>query len=329
MPAGIVLDGFMNGSILRWIATLLVIGTALVLCFMQYRAYFQNPWTRDGLVQAQVVEIASRVSGPITAVHVIDNQRVQAGDPLFDIDERTYRLALTQAEALLEQQEALTRTIRTTTARDISLQSDAPGAVSQNTLTVATNQLTAAEAGVRAAQAQLDAARLNLSFTRVVAPVNGYITNLTLQPGEMAVAYAPLVALINADSFRIDAFFRETMIRDFQPGDEALITLMSYPDTPIRGVVLGIGWGIAQQNGSTGEKLLPNVSPTFEWIRLAQRIPVRIGLRDLPAGVHLRMGTTASVLVRVAPKDTEGALAPVFPVQPTTKVDEVRIPQNG
>lgn len=274
-------------TMLRWGATLLVILTALVLVVMQYRAYFRNPWTRDGLVQAQVVEVAARVSGPITAVHVIDNQSVQAGDPLFDIDDSTYRIALTQAEAVLEQQEAM--------ARD-----------------PAAHQLAAAEAGVRAARAQLDAARLNLSFTKVVAPVSGYITNLTLQPGDMAVAYSPLVALIKADSFWVDAFFRETMIRDFQPGDEALVTLMSYPGTPIRGTVLSIGWGIAQQNGSTGEKLLPNVSPTFEWIRLAQRIPVRIGLHDLPAGVHLRMGTTASVLVRVVPKDKEGDL-PALP----------------
>lgn len=152
---------------------------------------------------------------------------------------------------------------------------------------------------------------MNLDFTHVTAPVNGYITNLTVQPGTMSTAYRPLVALINADSFRVDAFFRETQIRDFRPGDRALITLMTYSDTPLEATVESIGWGIARENGSTGEQLLPSVSPTFEWIRLAQRIPVRLHFDALPKGIELRAGTTASVLVRVHPEDTAASIPPL------------------
>mgnify|MGYP000544389425 FL=1 len=132
--------------------------------------------------------------------------------------------------------------------------------------------------------------------------MNGYITNLTVQPGTMSTAYRPLVALINADSFRVDAFFRETQIRDFRPGDRALITLMTYSDTPLEATVESIGWGIARENGSTGEQLLPSVSPTFEWIRLAQRIPVRLHFDALPKGIELRAGTTAPCLSVFIPK---------------------------
>ncbi len=154
------------------------------------------------------------------------------------------------------------------------------------------------------AQAQLDQARLNLDFTHVTAPVNGYITNLTVQPGTMSTAYRPLVALINADSFRVDAFFRETQIRDFRPGDRALITLMTYSDTPLEATVESIGWGIARENGSTGEQLLPSVSPTFEWIRLAQRIPsgfISTRFRRESSSVRARRPPCLSVFIPKTP----------------------------
>jgi multidrug resistance efflux pump len=112
------------------------------------------------------------------------------------------------------------------------------------------------------------------------------------------VANQPALALVDRDSHWIEAYFRETWVGRIQPGDEAVVTLMSYPGKPFKGTVESIGWGIAQENGSTGESLLPNVNPSFEWIRLAQRIPVRIRVKDLPEGVVLRLGSTASVLVR-------------------------------
>ena len=154
-----------------------------------------------------------------------------------------------------------------------------------------------ANASIREARAAVEQAELNLEFTEVRAPVNGYVTNLDLQLGSQAVANQPALALVDVDSFWIDGYFKENTIEHIGPGDKAVVTLMSYPDKPIHATVESLGWGIAQSDGSTGEDLLPNISPTFEWIRLAQRVPVRIHLGDLPEGVELRVGTTCSVLV--------------------------------
>ena len=150
---------------------------------------------------------------------------------------------------------------------------------------------------IRRAEADLELAQQNLDFTTVRAPVDGYITNLQLRAGDSAVTNQPIVAIIDAHSFYVEAFFRETFVSKIQNGDRAVVTLMSYPDSPLQGTVESIGWGIAQQNGSTGFQLLPSTSPTFEWIRLAQRIPVIVRLEKVPDTVKLRAGTTASVVV--------------------------------
>jgi len=148
-----------------------------------------------------------------------------------------------------------------------------------------------------AAKAALKSAELNLEFTKVTASVDGYVTNLNLRLGSQAVANQPALALVDVNSFWVHGFFRETTVSRLHPGDQAVVTLMGYPDNPLPGRVNSIGWGIAQQDGSTGQDLLPSISPTFEWIRLAQRVPVRVHLLDMPEGVKLRVGTTASVLV--------------------------------
>lgn len=154
-----------------------------------------------------------------------------------------------------------------------------------------------ANASIREARAALQQAQLNVEFTKVLAPVDGYVTNLNLRLGSQVVASQPVLALVDAHSFWVQAFFKETSIEGISSGDRALVTLMAYPDKPVEGRVDSLGWGIASQNGTTGFELLPNVSPTFEWIRLAQRVPVRVHLGDLPKGVALRAGMTGSVLV--------------------------------
>jgi multidrug resistance efflux pump len=163
---------------------------------------------------------------------------------------------------------------------------------------------------LRRASADLETAQLNLDFTKVWAPTDGYVTNLLLHVGDSAVANQPSIAVIDANSFYVEAFFRETFVESFQNGDRAIVTLMSYPSIPLEGKVESIGWGIAQQNGSTGFQLLPSVSPTFEWIRLAQRIPVIVRLEKVPDNVKLRAGTTASVLVTTGTSIGGGRLPP-------------------
>src|SRR5882672_9203369 len=165
---------------------------------------------------------------------------------------------------------------------------------------------------LRRAAADLEIAQLNLDFTKIWAPTDGYVTNLRSGVGDSAVAHQPMLAVIDANSFYVQAFFRETFVGNFQKGDRAVVTLMSYPDAPLEGRVDSIGWGIAQKNGSTGFELLPSVAPTFEWIRLAQRIPVAVRIDKVPDNIKLRAGTTASVLV-ITGTSTDGHQVPPVP----------------
>jgi multidrug resistance efflux pump len=160
-------------------------------------------------------------------------------------------------------------------------------------------------AQVRQAKAKVQSAELNLEFTQQKAPVDGYVTNLNLRLGSQAVDNQPIMALVDVNSYWVTGFFRENYIEDIRKGDRAIVTLMTYPDKPLEGRVDSLGWGIAQQDGSTGYDLLPNISPTFEWIRLAQRVPVRIHMEKIPEGVQLRVGTTASVLVMTGTIDSK------------------------
>jgi multidrug resistance efflux pump len=159
----------------------------------------------------------------------------------------------------------------------------------------------------------METAQLNLDFTQVRASVDGYVTNLNLRLGSQAVANQPALALVDAASFWVHGYFRESLVGDMRAGDPAVITLMTYPDQPLQGQVDSIGWGISQSDGSTGFDLLPSVSPTFQWIRLAQRIPVRVHLDEIPEGVALRVGTTASVLVMTGSGGDRKEVVPPVP----------------
>jgi multidrug resistance efflux pump len=337
------------------VLTATIVVVAIVVVLLKYRDYVLNPWTRDGQVRAEVVQIAPRVSGPIVSLPVRDNQFVKAGDLLFEIDPRTYAASADQAQAQYDmtddnylagekqidaslaqirqaqssikqldaqiikdkaeferQQELLPK--RATSQKsverakanyNVSLEQrkGAVASLAQADATLAKNRATLgtigdANASLRQARAELEQATLNLEFTRVLAPVNGYITNLNLRLGSQAVANQPAMALVDVNSYWVDAYFRETSVGDMRAGDKAIVTLMTYPDEPIEGHVDSLGWGISQQDGSTGFELLPTISPTFEWIRLAQRVPVRIQLDSVPEGVALRVGTTGSVLVK-------------------------------
>jgi multidrug resistance efflux pump len=290
--------------LLKYLLTGVVVLVAIGAVVWKYELYITNPWTRDGQVRAQVIQITARVTGPIINLPIRDNQKVHAGDLLFEIDPRTYETALKQDRADLEQARVNVEEARDEYQRVERIRRRDPGAVSAEEVSSRKNALRVAEAKVLAAAALLEKAELDLEFTQVRAPVDGYVTNLNLRLGSQAVANQPALALIDANSFWVQGFFRENTIEGIQPGDHAIVTLMSYPDRPLEGRVDSLGWGIYQQDGSTAQNLLPTISPTFQWIRLAQRVPVRVHLQEVPSDIALRVGTTASVLVR---KGTVGA----------------------
>lgn len=349
--------------------TAIVVIVAALLVFLKYWNYLLNPWTRDGQVRAEVIQITPRVSGPVVALPIRDNQLVKTGELLFEIDPRTYRASRDQAEAQYDktadsyraqeqQVEASRANVRAVEAQvrqahstikeieasiaknkaeferqqellpqkatskkaverakanyDVSAEKRVGALASLAQYEAELAQIEAqlaedianlgargaANASLRKAKAELEQAELDLEFTRAVAPVDGYVTNLNLRIGSQAVANQPVLALVDINSYWVHGFFRETAVSKIRPGDKAIVTLMSYPDDPLEGAVDSIGWGISQQDGSTGFELLPAISPTFEWIRLAQRVPVRVHLSEIPEHIPLRVGTTASVLVK-------------------------------
>jgi multidrug resistance efflux pump len=295
----------------KYLLTGIVVLLAVGLVYYKYWDYTKNPWTRDGQVRAQVVQIAPRISGPIIELPIKDNQFVKAGQVLFKIDPRTFKSNLDRANANLAQAKANLAPDVDSLARNMKINKRTPGAIPQKIIVNQTNLVLAAKAEILGNEADVENARLDLEFTTVKAPVDGYVTNLNLRKGSQAVANDPMLALVDVNSYWVDGFFRENYIEDIQIGDQAVITLMSSPDKPIKGRVESVGWGIAQDDGSTSEDLLPSISPTFEWIRLAQRVPVSIKIIELPKGVKLRVGTTASVMVRTGTYDSKSEKKPV------------------
>ena len=153
-------------------------------------------------------------------------------------------------------------------------------------------------ADIDAAKESLNIAKLNLEWTKVRAEVDGWVSNINFQLGTQAVANRDMLALVDKNSFWVFGFFRENMIKDIKIGDKAVVTLMAYPNTPIKGRVESIAWGISHSDGNPGGNLLPKVKPVFPWIRLAQRIPVKVKLNSpLPKDIKLRFGMSASVMI--------------------------------
>ena len=279
--------------------TLGIIGAAAWLGYKKYQHYLHNPWTRDGQVRSQVIQITPRVTGMVTAIHIKDNQFVHQGELLFEIDPSTYKLKVKQAQARLKRTIEASRGYKTEYERLKSIFAKDKGAVSQKDLIRSEVNYFKSLADIDSAKEALHAAKLNLEFTQVKAPVDGWVSNINFQIGSQATANKPLLALVDKKSFWVFGFFREDMIKDVHEGDEAIVTLMAYPDTPLKGKVESIAWGIAPRDGNPGQNLLPSVQPVFAWIRLAQRIPVRIELKKpLPKGVVLRVGMSATVLVK-------------------------------
>jgi len=284
---------------IKLVVTVFVLVLALFFGYKKYQNYFNNPWTRDGQVRTQVIQVAPRVSGMITKIDVKDNQEVKTGDLLFEIDDSKYRFKLHQAEAMLKRALEVSKGAKIEYERVKKIYKRDKGAVSQKDLIRNEVNYFKSLASVESAHEQLNIAKLNLSFTKVYAEVDGWVSNINFQLGTQAVANKPILALVDKHSFWVFGFFREDMIKGIKEGDDAIVTLMAYPDTPLNAKVESIAWGIYNTDGNPGANLLPNVKPVFQWIRLAQRIPVRLSLqKPLPDGVTLRYGMSASVMIK-------------------------------
>ncbi|MFC0408847.1 efflux RND transporter periplasmic adaptor subunit [Roseomonas elaeocarpi] len=280
------------GSTLRVLVTLAMVAVAAVLVLMLWRSYMLAPWTRDGRVQAQVVNVASEVPGTVVEVKVRDNQFVKQGDVLFQVDRARFQLAVAQAQASIASAQNQLDLARSEARRQRDLRVYA----SEEAREKADSSAAVAEATLDGARVALNTAQLNLARSTIVSPVNGFITHLRLQPGNYVNAGVAQIAIIDSDSFWIDGYFEETKLHTIQPGQTARIRLMGY-DAPLDGVVGSIGRGVSDANDATNSRGLPTVNPIFTWVRLAQRIPVRIDIKHVPEGITLVAGMTASVAV--------------------------------
>lgn len=299
--------------VLRVVATLLLVTMAAVLAWFAWQHYVYAPWTRDARVQADVVNVAPEVSGTITEVAVRDDRYVEAGDPLFRIQPIRFENAVEEAEAALAQAEAQRRFARQNASR---LERLPAGGVSTQDRQQAESELVAANAAVRQARARLSQARQDLEWASVRSPVNGYVTHLQLDEGDYASEGQSVMTLVDVNSFRITAYFEETKLPRIDVGDPVRISLMA-SDAPLRGHVASIGHGIAVANNAPGERNLPNVDPTFQWVRLAQRVPVTIDFDRSPTDLGLSVGLSATVHVqpdradaRAATEGENGLMAP-------------------
>ncbi len=278
--------------IFRVVITLVVVAVAAVVGYQLWGYYMDAPWTRDGQVTADVVGLTPDVSGLVVEVLASDNQQVKAGDLLFRIDPSRYEIALRQAEAVLASKKAALVLAERNQQRYSQLTDLTVTAEEKQTVDTDAAMATAA---VEQATADRDLAALNLERTRVKASVDGIVTNFTMRKGDYVTAGHPVFALIDSDSFYVDGYFPETKLSRIAVGDRAVVVLLG-DDPVITGRVQSIAGGISSSNVAASSSLLARIDPTFDWVRLAQRVPVRIELDEpLPAGVKLVVGRTASV----------------------------------
>ncbi|WP_437889146.1 efflux RND transporter periplasmic adaptor subunit [Phytobacter sp. V91] len=278
---------------LKYFSTLLVLAVAIVAGWWLWNFYMQSPWTRDGKVRAEQVSITPQVSGSITALHIKDNQFVKAGEVLFRIDEPPYEIAVLNAKAQLARAQAdLSKASNEANRRRHLSQ----GYISAEDLDTANINVKAMQASVAVAQAQLEQAQWQREQTTVKSPVDGWVTNLSARTGNYATAGQPVFALVDSHSFYVVGYFEETKLRHIREGDSAKIVLYSGNIT-LQGHVSSIGRAIYDQSVETDSGLVADIKPNVPWVRLAQRVPVRIQFDAIPADITLVSGTTCTVSV--------------------------------
>ncbi|MEQ3635494.1 HlyD family secretion protein [Alcanivorax sp.] len=279
---------------LRILLTVVLVILALIAGHWVWNYYLYAPWTRDGKVRAEIITLSPDVSGWVRELNIEDNQRVSRGDPLFRIDDTRYQAALAKAEAqLLYQQEAL-RLAQHQYQRRKNLHRSNNNSISKEALESAHIQSQLAKANVALAQAELDSASINLERTRIHAPADGTIVNLSLQQGNFVNQGSPVLSLVKANSFYVTGYFEETKLPLVHVGQDASVILMN-GSRALQGKVTSVGQAIANANTQADRQLLPQVQQTFNWVRLAQRIPVHIKLTSVPDDLLLAAGMTATV----------------------------------
>jgi multidrug resistance efflux pump len=274
--------------------TLGTVAVAAVLAWTTWQTYMGAPWTRDGTVRAYVVTMAPEVAGRIIKLPVADNQFVHKGDELFEIDPADYRIALEQAQAQAQRDGAALAYARENENRKASLAKE--GWASTDIYQQTTSTLHQSEGIVALDKAAIAKAQLDLSRTVIRSPVNGYVTNLLAQLGDYATVGQKLISVVDTDSFWVDGYFEETSLGRIHEGDPATVKLMGYSHL-VRGHVGGIARGINVPNAQPDQGGLASVNPIFTWVRLAQRVPVRIHIDQVPDGVRLVAGMTATVQI--------------------------------
>jgi RND family efflux transporter MFP subunit len=288
--AGAPVSGLRATSVLITMITLIL---ACIGVWAVWRAYVASPWTRDGTVRAYVVNIAPEISGRVVQLPVADNQFVRNGDLLMVVDPTDYAIAVDQAEAAADQASATAENAAREAERRATLTA---AEVSNEEKQTYRSNAAAARAAWRLAVANLAHARVNLARTTIRSPVNGYVTNLQVQIGDYTTFGQSAISLVKAESFWVDGYFEEAKLGAIHPGDRATVKLIGYR-TLLSGRVASIARGITVANAARGQSGLAEVNPIFTWVRLAQRVPVRIELDRASEGVHLTAGQTASVQI--------------------------------
>ena len=289
--------------VIRVILTSFLVLAALVAVFGLWQHYMVSPWTRDGQVRVQVANISPQVAGQITELHVRDNQFVHKGDLLYVIDKVDYKIALDMANADVASKKA-----------DLDVKKEQNQRRQQlTTLSTSVEEkqryagdYEVAQGAYQTALANLEKAKVNLERTEVRSTVNGYVTNLLMRIGDYANTGSTNISIVDSDSYWVSGYFEETKMGSFQVGDRARIELMGYRRSII-GHVDSITRGIATTNATVGTQGLPSVQAVYTWVRLAQRIPVRIKIDEVPEGITLAAGMTATVIV--TPKSSDGNTA--------------------
>jgi multidrug resistance efflux pump len=281
-------------SLARYAVTLSVAAIAAFCFWQMWQLYMGTPWTRDGKVRAYVVTMAPEIYGRIVELPVRDNQFVKKGELLMVIEPTNYEIAVKFARAAVEEAEAVAINAKADSERRNRLMDQAVSTEERQTYRA---RWLSAQASYQKAVAHLELARANLERTRIYSPVNGYVTNLLAQLGDYAHIGDNLISVVNSDSFWVDGYFEETNIDGIAVGDPAYVKLMGY-STVVRGHVDSIASGINVPNAQPNGEGLAKVNPIFTWVRLAQRIPVRIHIDEVPAGVVLAAGMTATVEIK-------------------------------